>query len=52
MAPEDPRNKASLRVKLLIENMFDNKYWEKNKNVDTKVRKKAEIASQVTKKAD
>lgn len=52
MAPEDPRNRASLRVKFLIKNMFDNKSknWEKTKSEDTQVKKKAEIANQVTKK--
>ena len=47
MAPEDPRNRASLRVKFLIKNMFDNKSknWEKTKSEDTQVKKKAEIAN-------
>jgi len=54
MAPEDPRNRASVRVKFLIKNMFDNKSknWEKTKSEDTQVKKKAEIANQVTKKAE
>jgi hypothetical protein len=54
MVPEDPRNRASVRVKFLIKNMFDNKAknWEKTKSEDTQVKKKAEIANQVTKKAE
>ena len=54
MTPEDSRNRASLRVKFLIKNMFDNKSknWEKTKSEDTQVKKKAEIANQVTKKAE
>ena len=54
MSLEDPKNKASLRVKLLIKNMFENKAskWEKTKNEDTQVKKKQEIANQVLKKAE
>jgi hypothetical protein len=54
MSLEDPKNKASLRVKLLIKNMFENKAskWEKTKNEDNSVKKKSEIANQVLKKAE
>ncbi len=54
MSLEDPKNKASLRVKLLIKNMFENKAskWEKTKNEDTQVKKKQEIANAVLKKAE
>ena len=50
MAPEDPHNRASVRVKFLIKNMFDNKAanWEKFKSEDTQIKKKAEIANQVS----
>lgn len=54
MSLEDPKNKASLRVKLLIKNMFENRAtkWEKTKNEDTQVKKKSEIANAVLKKAE
>jgi hypothetical protein len=36
---KDPKNKASLRIKLLIKNLFDNKAsgWLKSKDEDKKL---------------
>ena len=50
MVPEDPRNRVSVRIRILIKNMFDNKAknWEKSKNENTQIKKKAEIANEVT----
>jgi hypothetical protein len=38
-APEDPKNRASLRIKILIKNLFDNKAsgWLKSKDEDKKI---------------
>ena len=37
--PEDPENRASLRIKILIKNMFDNKAsgWLKSKNEEKRI---------------
>jgi hypothetical protein len=50
MHPEDPRNRVSKRIRILIKNMFENKAanWEKTKSDDTQIKKKAEIANQVS----
>ena len=39
LTPEDPANRASLRIKILIKNMFDNKAsgWLKSKNEEKKI---------------
>ena len=52
MVPEDPRNRVSVRIRILIKNMFDNKAknWEKSKNENTQIKKKAEIANEVIEK--
>lgn len=50
MDPEDPKNRASLRMKILIKNMFDNKAsgWLKSKD-DKKIQTKDEVARAVLK---
>jgi hypothetical protein len=46
--------KASLRVKLLIKNMFENKAsgWVKSREEDKEIKKKSEIEASVTKQAE
>ena len=46
--------KASLRVKLLIKNMFENKAsgWVKSREEDKEIKKKADIEASVTKQAE
>lgn len=49
MTETDPNNRASLRVKLLIKNMFENKNsgWQKSKAGTKELLKKADIEQQV-----
>lgn len=51
LSAESPKNRASLRIKILIKNLFDNKDsgWSKTKE-ESKIQKKDEIAKQVIKK--
>lgn len=50
--PEDAKNRASLRLKILIKNMFDDKSrgWVKSKDDEKKIQTKDEVAKQVMKK--
>lgn len=50
MKEDDPKNRASLRIKILIKNMFDNKQsgWAKSKE-EKKIQKKQEVENQVLK---
>lgn len=45
-AAEDPKNRASLRIKILIKNLFDNKAsgWLKSKDEDKKIQTKEQVA--------
>ena len=51
-APEDPKNRASLRIKILIKNMFGDKEsgWLKSREDDKKIQTKAAVEQQVLKK--
>lgn len=50
---EESNPRASLRVKLLIKNMFENRAtgWVKSKEDDKEIKKKAEVESTVLKQA-